>query len=119
MVYMPAIVGLVIVFGLAVFFWRRNGAGSGRSLGNRVATHTRIPRKVFYILLDNGAKGPSRELLASLEKSGMSLDDASIELGPSLKRGIERLEARFGPQEMYDQAKPIVAALVARHEAKT
>ena len=46
----------------------------------------------------------------------MGLDQASIELGPILQRGIERLEARFGPQEMYDMAKPIVARLVVRSE---
>ena len=32
-------------------------------------------------------------------------------IAPSLSRGIERLEARFGTQEMYDKAKPIVAGL--------
>jgi hypothetical protein len=56
--------------------------------------------------------------LASLEKSKLDLDQASIELGPSLSRGIERLEARFGPQEMIDKAKPIVARLVSESDQK-
>jgi hypothetical protein len=63
--------------------------------------------------LVNGVKGSPRDLLVSLEKSKLDLDQASIELAPSLSRGIERLEARFGPQEMIDKVKPIVARLMS------
>lgn len=118
MIHTAAIVGVVILIALAVFFWRRSGIGSGRTFGNRVAAHIGIPRSLFHSLLDNGAKGSSRDLLASLEKSKLDLDQAGIELGPSLARGIERLEARFGPQEMVDKAKPIVARLVSESERR-
>ena len=114
---MPALAGLLILAGLSVFFWRRLGAGSGRRFGNRVAAHINLPRNAFYALLDNGAKGSSRELLASMEKSKLELDQASIELAPSLQRGIERLEARFGPQDMYEKAKRIVARLLVKSTA--
>jgi hypothetical protein len=114
--YFPAIVGLLGVLGLIVFFWTQLGPGSGRRLGNRVASHIGIPRNVFYALLVNGVKGSSRELLRSLEKSKTGVDEASVALAPSLSRGIERLEGRFGPQEAYDKAKPIVAGLIAKSE---
>ena len=113
MIHTTAIFGIVILIALLVFFWKRSGVGSGRGFGNRIAAHIGIPRGLFHSLLDNGAKGSSRELLASLEKSKLDLDQASAELGPTLARGIERLEARFGSQEMIDKAKPIVARLVA------
>jgi hypothetical protein len=103
---------------LVVFLWRQIGPGSGRKLGNRIASHIGIPKNVFYALLENGVKGSSRELLLSLEKSKLGLDEASVELGPSLGRGIERLERRFGTQEIYDKVKPVVARLVAEFERK-
>lgn len=101
------------IVALLVFFWRRYGPGSGRAFGNRVAAHIGIRRHVFRTLLDNGVNGSSRELLASLEKSNVGLDQAGIALAPSLSRGVERLEARFGPQAMIDEAKPVVARLAA------
>jgi hypothetical protein len=104
---------------LLVFFWKRSGVGSGRSFGNRVAAHIGIPRSLFHSLLDHGVKGSSRELLASLERAQMDLDQAGVALAPSLARGIERLEHRFGPQEMVDKAKPIVAQLVSQSGQKT
>jgi hypothetical protein len=111
--FFPALVGLVVLIGLVIYFWKRNGPGSGRSYGNRIAAHIGIPRQVFHGFLEYGVKGSPRDLLASLERSKLSLDEASIELGPSLSKGIERLEARFGTQEIYEKAKPIVARLVA------
>lgn len=116
--YFPALVGLVVLIGLAVYFWKRNGPGSGRSYGNRIAAHIGIPRQVFHGFLEYGVKGSSRELLASLERSKLGLDEASIELGPSLSKGIERLEARFGTQDIYERAKPIVARLVAESKRR-
>ena len=116
MIPAAALVGVVAIVALLVFFWNRSGIGSGRSLGNRVAAHIGIQRSLFYSLLDHGVKGSSRDLLAALEKSKLSLDQASVKLGPSLSRGIERLEAHFGPQEMVEKAKPIVARLVAQGE---
>lgn len=118
MIYFPVIMGLLVLVGLAAFFWAHNGPGSGRAFGNRVAAHIGIPKNVFYALLENGVKGSSRDLLASLERSKLSLDEAGVQLSPLLGRGIERLERRFGPQEMYEQAKPIVARLVAESEKK-
>lgn len=114
--YFPLVAGLIALIGLAVFFWTRLGPGSGRGFGNRIAAHIGMPKNVFYALLENGVKGSSGELLQALEQSKLSLDEASIELGPSLSRGMERLEARFGAQMMYDKAKPIVARLVAEFE---
>lgn len=118
MVHIPAVAGLLILVVLAVFFWKRYGIGSGHAFGNRLAAHNGIARNTFYYLLDNGAKGASREYLASLERSNLSLDQASLAIAPTLSRGLERLEARFGTQEIYEKAKPIVARLLAESEQK-
>lgn len=110
--------GLLVLGGLVVFFWMHVGPGSGRPFGNRVAAHIGIPKNVFYALLVNGVKGSSRDLLVSLERSNLGLDEAGVRLAPLLGKGIERLENRFGSQEMYDRAKPIVAKLIAQSEEK-
>lgn len=116
MIHTAAIVGVVTLVALLVFFWRRSGVGSGRTFGNRIAAHIGMRRSVFHSLMDNGVKDSSRAVLASLEKSTPDLDRASVALGPTLARGIERLEARFGPQQTIDEAKPIVARLVSVSE---
>jgi len=118
LIYTTAIVGVAVLVALGAFFWSLIGAGSGRAFGNRVAAHIGISNSLFHSLLVNGAKGSPRDLLVSLEKSTPDLDQASIQLGPPLSRGIQRLEARFGPQEMIDKVKPIVARLVSEFEHK-
>lgn len=111
--YFPALFGVVVLVAIAVFFWRREGPGSGRAYGNRVAAHIGIPRRVFWPLLENGVQGSSRALLASLERDGVGMAAASARLAPSLMRGMERLEARFGTQAMYEEARPRIAAVLA------
>lgn len=106
----------MVLIGLAVFFWKREGPGSGRAYGNKIASHIGVPRNVFWALLENGVKGSSRELLASLQKGRVSIETASIQVAPSLIRGMERLEARFGTQEMYERAKPSIAKVLAMAE---
>jgi hypothetical protein len=107
-------VGLLLAF--AAFFWSRYGPGSGRAFGNKIAKHNDIPRTTFWYLLDNGAKGSALGILIGLEKSAADLEQASVELGPTLQRGLERLEARFGPQSIYEVAKPVISRLVALSE---
>jgi hypothetical protein len=114
--YFPTIFGVIVLIGIAVFFWRREGPGSGRTYGNRIAAHIGIPKKVFWPLLENGVKGSSRELLASLQQNGVSIGAASAQVAPWLSRGMERLEARFGTQEMYEQAKPRIAAVLPKSD---
>lgn len=116
--YFPLIVGVLFLVGVVVFFVKRNGPGSGRALGSRLAAHIGLRRSVFFALLENCGKGPARELLAPLERSGVSLDDAGLTLAPLLGRGIERLEARFGRQEIYEEAKPVVARLMQAAERR-
>jgi hypothetical protein len=111
-----AVVGVVAVIALAVYFWKSFGTGSGRGLGNRVAAHIGMPQSLFYVLMDNGVKGSTRDLLVSLENANLDLEQASVELAPTLARGIERLEARFGTQESYEKIKPDVARLMAAFE---
>jgi malate synthase len=116
--YFPTVFGVIVLIGIAVFFWRREGPGSGRAYGNRIAAHIGIPRNVFWALLENGVKGSSRELLASLQEDRATMNIASAQVAPWLMRGIERLEARFGTQEMYEQAKPLIAGVLAAAEGK-
>lgn len=117
MIYTVAIGGVAFIVALMVFFWKRSGFGSGRTFGNRIAAHVGIPRNVFHMLLVNsGAK--SGDVLKALEKSKLDVGPASIALAPLLSKGIGRIEARFGTQEMVDKVKPIVARLVAEFEMK-
>ena len=88
------------------------GSGSGRSFGNDIAAHLGIKRSLFYSILDHGTKDSSRQLLASLAKSKVGVEAASVELGPTLVKGIERLEARFGQQDMVNDAKPKIGKLI-------
>jgi hypothetical protein len=98
------------------FFWSLYGPGSGRAFGNKIAKHNGIPRSTFWYLLDNGAKGSALDILKKLEKSAADLEQVSVALGPTLQRGMERLEARFGTQSIYEDAKPIISRLVALAE---
>lgn len=107
------IINIAILIALMFFLWKHFGVGSGRSFGNKIAKHIGLHQSTFWYLIKNGAKGPALELLKSLEQSNTSLDQASATLGPVLQMGIERLETRFGPQEIYEVAKPVVARLVA------
>ncbi|WP_210542760.1 hypothetical protein [Rhodoferax sp. PAMC 29310] len=118
MIYTAAILGVGVLIGLLGFLWMQVGPGSGRTFRNRIAAHIGISRSLFRSLLVHGVKGSPRDLLVSLEKSKPDLDQASIKLGPSLARGIERLEARFGPQDTIDEVKPIVARLVSEASHK-
>lgn len=110
-------VGVAVIFGVMAFFWNRSGFGSGRAFGNRIAAHIGIPRNVFHMLLvHSGAE--SGEILKDLARLKLDLGQASIELGPVLSKGIGRIEARFGNQEMVDNVKPVVARLVSEFENK-
>lgn len=116
MAYLVILGSVGLLLALAAFFWSRYGPGSGRAFGNKIAKHNGIPRNTFWYLLDNGAKGSALDILMGLEKSAADLEQASVELGPTLQRGMERLEARFGPQSIYEVAKPIISRLVASSE---
>lgn len=118
MIFTAAIVGVMAILALVVFFWKRNGFGSGRAFGNRIAAHIGIPRNVFHMLLASGVADSSGDVLKALEKSKPDLSQAGIELGPRLSKGIKRMEARFGTQQMVDKVKPIVARLVSEFESK-
>jgi hypothetical protein len=115
--YFPLLAGVAVLIGLAVFFWTQIGPGSGRGLGNRVAAHIGLPRGVFYALLENGVKDSARDALLALMREKVGVEDASVRLAPALAKGLERLEARFGPQGIYDDAKPLLARLQARAAA--
>lgn len=114
----PIIINVVVLLALVVFVWKRLGPKSGRAYGNRIAAHLGIPRKTFWYLMENGTAGSALDVLAPMEKSGLSLNQAGIKLGPTLQKGLDRLEARFGAQEMYDEAKPVIAKLLAASEQK-
>jgi hypothetical protein len=116
MIYSAAIAGVAALLALLVFFWTRSGIGSGRAFGNRIAAHIGIPRNVFHMLMTHGVSGSPHELLASVARSTHGLDQASVQLGPTLAKGVNRMEARFGRQEMVDQVKPIVTRLVSEFE---
>ena len=51
-----ALSGSVVLVGLAVFFWKRSGVGSGRVFGNHIAAHLGFPKSLFHSLLVHGVK---------------------------------------------------------------
>ena len=95
-----------------VLVWTRGGLGKGRKFGNKIAKHLGMSNNFFHSILENGVSGPSLQLLAMLEGTGCTLERASIELAPSLERGLIALENRFGRQEMIDNAKHIVVQIL-------
>jgi hypothetical protein len=106
LIYLPTLVGLITLIAITVFLWKRLGPKSGRKLGNEIASYIGIKRSLFYSLLDHGSMDSSRNLLINAKKSGLAVEAATIELAPVLNKGIERLEAHFGEQEMVNDAKP-------------
>ena len=99
-----------------ILVWTRGGLGKGRKFGNKIAKHLGMSSNFFHSVLDNGVSGQSLQRLAMLEGVGCSLERASIELAPSLERGLIALEGRFGRQQMIDSAKPVVAKLLNERE---
>ena len=106
MIYLPTVIGVLAFVAILFFSWKRVGSGSGRTFDNDIAAHLGIKRSLFYSILDHGTMDSSRKLLASLSKANLGVEAASVELGPTLVRGIERLETRFGQQDMVNDAKP-------------
>jgi hypothetical protein len=110
--YFTTLITLGLLVAVASYFWKNYGPGSGRSFGNKIASYNDISRNTFWYLVDNGAKGSALDELKAIERSTETLEQASIALAPTLQRGLERLEARFGPQNMYELAKPKIYRLV-------
>lgn len=113
--YIAAAVGVIWILAM-VLVWTRGGLGKGRKFGNKIAKHLGMSNNFFHSVLENGVSGSSLQLLAMLEGAGWSLERASIELAPSLDRGLIALESRFGRQQMIDSAKPVVAQLLNESE---
>jgi hypothetical protein len=110
--YLTTLITLGLLVAGAAFLWKNFGPRSGRSFGNKIASHNDIARSTFWYLVDNGAKGSALDELKAIEQSTETLEQASIALAPTLQRGLERLEARFGPQNIYELAKPKIDRLV-------
>ena len=115
---LPILINVAVLVALVVFVWKRLGPNSGRAYGNSLAAHLGIPKKTFWYLMENGTHGSTLQVLAPMEKSGLSLSQAGVQLAPTLQKGLDRLEARFGTQEIYEQAKPVVAKLMAAFEQR-
>lgn len=106
----------IIWFLFLVLVWKRGGLGKGRKFGNKIAKNLGLSNNFFHSVLELGVSGPSLLTLSMLEDLGYTLEQASIELAPSLDRGLVAFENRFGSQEMIDNAKPIVAQLLTEWE---
>jgi len=117
--YLTTLITLGLLVAAASFFWKNFGPRSGRAFGNKIASYNDIARNTFWYLVDNGAKGSALDELKAIEQSTETLEQASIALAPTLQRGLEILEARFGPQNMYELAKPKINRLVHLSQNKT
>ena len=100
------------------FIWSRMGLGKGRAYGNKLAAHLGWQKNFFHSVLDNGVNGPSLMVLNSIMQMGVSHHQATVMLAPSLARGLNALDSRFGPQAMIEEAKPIVKNLLEEWEAQ-
>jgi hypothetical protein len=114
---MLAYIGITIFVLVLVLVWTRGGLGKGRKYGNKVARHLGMSNNFFHTVLENGVTGPSLQVLAMLNDMGLTLQQSSVQLAPSLERGLVALENRFGHQEMIEAAKPVVATLVREWES--
>lgn len=94
----------------------KGGLWAGRKFGDRVADHIVIERKLFHAILANGVDGPSFQLLAMLEKAGLSPEQASIQLANSLGRGMHALKEKFGRQPQMDEVEPKIELLLGKFE---
>lgn len=74
-----------------ILMWKKGGLRKGRKFGNKIAKHLGFTNNFFHSVLDDGTSGPSLLLLATLEKSNLSVHQASVELDPSLSRGLAQL----------------------------
>lgn len=108
----------VAILVLWSFVWKRMGLGKGRAYGNKLAAHLGWQKNFFHSVLDNGVNGPSLMLLNSIEQMGVPHHLATVMLAPSLARGLNALDARFAPQAMIEDAKPIVKSLLEEWEAQ-
>ena len=108
---------LAVIYGLLmVLVWKLGGLGKGRKFGSKIAKHLGMSNNFFHTVLENGVSGSSLQLLAILERTGWTPARASIELAPSLERGLIAMENRFGRQEMIDNAKLIVVQILKEWE---
>jgi len=88
------------------------GFHKGIKFGNQIANHLGMRNKFFHVVLENGVNGgQSLMVLGALAKAEFNIERASVELGPSLMRGLYKLEERFGQQKEIDDAKPIATRL--------
>lgn len=114
---MKTLIFVVIPILILAVFWKISGLGKGRKFGNKIADSIGFKRNFFHTVLENGVNGPSLTFLSMMEAGGISIEQAAIEVGPSLERGLAKLESRFGSQPQIEAAKPVVAHLVAQWEA--
>lgn len=109
-------IAIAIPVVLILLLWTRGSLGKGRKYGNKIARHLGMTNSFFHTVLENGVTGPSLQVLAMLDGAGSTLQQSSVQLAPSLERGLIALENRFGRQEMIETAKPVVAALMKAWE---
>ena len=81
-------IGIAILVLLILLMWTRGGLGKGRKYGNKIARHLGMSNNFFHTVLENGVTGPSLQALAMLEGAGFTLQQSSVQLAPSLERGL-------------------------------
>lgn len=112
-----AIVILVVWLLFMALIWKRMGVWSGRSYGNALAKYLGWSSGFFHTALDEGSGSSGLLLLNTLKQQGLSHHEATVRLSPYLARGLNALDARFGPQAMIEQARPTAESLLAQWTA--
>lgn len=100
--------------------YKRAGLGDGRSFGNQIADAIGVEHNLFHSVLDVSAPGPSLFILNGMRQQGVTPMTAAMDLSPFLVEGVEKLEARFGPQRQLEHAKAVFNRLLmlAHEEAE-
>lgn len=109
------IIAGALVLSLILFYGFSLGFHEGIKFATKIAAHLGIKKNLFLAILENGVDGgQSLALLGALSKSGYSIEQASIELSPSLLRGVVKMEEKFGAQLEIEQIKPIINDLYSK-----
>jgi hypothetical protein len=109
----------VLVVAAILFLWIPRamfGLGKGRRYGNRVAAHLGWSNNFFHSVLESGMPGaPTLMILAGM--GDQKIEQSTLQLAPTLARGLVVLEERFGRQQQIEDAKPTVQRLLEESTA--
>lgn len=107
-----------VIAWVAAFLYKKQmrykayGLDTGRNFGNQIADAVGVEHNVFHSVLDVSAPAPSLHLLEGMRLKGVTPMNAAMDLSPFLIEGVDKLEAKFGPQRQLDHARAVFTRLL-------